>query len=247
MEIHINRTQKDIKSTKRMRIRLLDKTFSFILSSYLITVFLFLSLIYSSLMITFLLYFPEQQASAESVPIASSVNSSSSSSSLFSDRNHTNGNFFTYQNSSEGIKIEYPTNWKKVDHADNASIPSHTIEFLSPLTANDIFQENVFVRIDPFPQDLRELVVAEVNGFKTHAVNFMLLDSMPSVLASNPAQTLVFKYSNFLPKLNTLEAMVVLTVKNQKAYAISYVAESSKYPEYLSTVQRMIDSFRIIK
>jgi eukaryotic-like serine/threonine-protein kinase len=229
-----------------MRIRLVDKTFSLILSSYLITVFLFLSLIYSSLIITFLLYFPEQQASAESVPTASSVNSSSSSS-LSSDRNHTNGDFFTYQNSIEGIKIEYPTNWKKMDHADNASIPSHTIEFLSPLTANDTFQENVFVRIDPFPQDLRELVVAEVNGFKTHAVNFMLLDSMPGVLASNPAQTLVFKYSNFLPKLNTLEAMVVLTVKNQKAYAISYVAESSKYPEYLSTVQRMIDSFRIIK
>ena len=231
-----------------MYIKLMDKTFSFPLPSYLMTVFLFLSLIYSSLMITFLLYFPERQASAESVPTASSVNSSSLSSlSLPSDQNNTNGDFFTYQNSSEGIKIEYPTNWKKMDHADNASIPSHTIEFLSPLTANDTFQENVFLRIDPFPQDLRELVVAEVNGFKTHAVNFMLLESMPGVLASNPAQTLVFKYSNFLPKLNTLEAMVVLTVKNQKAYAISYVAESSKYPEYLSTVQRMIDSFRIIK
>ena len=207
---------------------------------------LFMLSIISSLTTVFLFYFPghQQQATAESIPQSLGSPPLTSSSSY---QNETNVHFLTYQNSSDGIRIQYQSNWKKVDHGDNASIPSHTIEFLSPMTANDTFQENVFVRVDPFPQNLRQLVVAEVSGFKTQAVNFMLLNSVPSILADNPAQILVFKYSNFLPQFNTLKAMIVLTVKDQKAYAISYVAESSKYSEYLPTIQEMINSFRVIK
>lgn len=206
---------------------------------------LFMLSVISSLTTVFLFYFPghQQQAIAESIP--QSLGSPFPPSSSY--QNKTNVHFLTYQNSSDGIRIQYPSNWKKVDHGDNASIPSHTIEFLSPMTANDTFQENVFVRVDPFPQNLRQLIVAEVGGFKTQAVNFMLLNSVPSILAGNPAQILVFKYSNFLPQFNTLKAMIVLTVKDQKAYAISYVAESSKYSEYLPTIQEMIHSFRITK
>ena len=205
---------------------------------------IFMLSIISSLATVFLFYFPvhQQQAIAESLP--QSLGSPLPSSSY---QNNTNVHFLTYQNSTDGIKIQYPSNWKKVEHGDNAGIPSHTIEFLSPMTANDTFQENVFVKVDPFPQSLRQLVVGEVDGFKTHTVNFMLLNSVPSTLDGNPAQILVFKYSNFLPQFNTLKAMIVLTVKDQKAYAISYVAESSKYSEYLPTIQEMINSFRITK
>ncbi|HZE77694.1 MAG TPA: hypothetical protein VE089_04010 [Nitrososphaeraceae archaeon] len=228
-----------------MSLKLDQNIFSSLLSRRQPVDILFLLSVISSLTTVFLFYFPghQQQAIAESIP--QSLGSSLPSSHSY--QNKTNVHFLTYQNSSDGIGIQYPSNWKKVDHGDNASIPSHTTEFLSPLTANDTFQENVFVKVDPFPQNLRQLVAAEVSGFKTQAVNFMLLNSIPTVVAGNPAQILVFKYSNFLPQFNTLKAMIVLTVKDQKAYAISYVAESPKYSEYLSTVEEMINSFRIIK
>jgi hypothetical protein len=228
-----------------MSLKLDQNIFSSLLSRRQPVDILFLLSVISSLTTVFLFYFPghQQQAIAESIP--QSLGSSLPSSHSY--QNKTNVHFLTYQNSSDGIGIQYPANWKKVDHGDNASIPSHTTEFLSPLRANDTFQENVFVKVDPFPQNLRQLVAAEVSGFKTQAVNFMLLNSIPTVVAGNPAQILVFKYSNFLPQFNTLKAMIVLTVKDQKAYAISYVAESPKYSEYLSTVEEMINSFRIIK
>jgi len=41
--------------------------------------------------------------------------------------------------------------------------------------------------------------------------------------------------------------MMVLTVKGERAYIISYTAEPEKYSYYLPTVQKMIESFEILK
>jgi hypothetical protein len=41
--------------------------------------------------------------------------------------------------------------------------------------------------------------------------------------------------------------MMVLTIKGDRAYIISYTAEPEKYSYYLPTVQKITDSFEILK
>jgi hypothetical protein len=44
-----------------------------------------------------------------------------------------------------------------------------------------------------------------------------------------------------------LQAMLILTIKGDKAYIISYNAEPTKFSYYLPTLQKMINSFQITK
>ena len=44
-----------------------------------------------------------------------------------------------------------------------------------------------------------------------------------------------------------LQAMLILTIKGDKAYIISYNAEPTKFSYYLPTLEKMIDSFQITK
>jgi hypothetical protein len=44
-----------------------------------------------------------------------------------------------------------------------------------------------------------------------------------------------------------LQAMLILTIKDDRAYIISYNAEPTKFSYYLPTLEKMIDSFQITK
>jgi serine/threonine-protein kinase len=193
-----------------------------------------------------LLYVP-LQATAQQTKISTTISSSSSS----SQANITNtiDTFLTYQNSTEGIKIQYPANWEKVK---NASIPQFAVLFLSPQeNSSDIFRERVVVQAINLPSrntTLDELVNELVGNLKTRLVNFELQDSKPFTIASNnTAQMLIYTYSNFLPDFRTLKSTDVAMINDNKAYIITYNAEASKYSSYLPTVQKMIESFEIIK
>ena len=205
-----------------------------------------ITLIVSFSIVMALLYVP-LQATAQQTKISTTISSSSSS----SQANITNtiDTFLTYQNSTEGIKIHYPANWEKVK---NASIPQFAVLFLSPQeNSSDIFRERVVVQAINLPSrntTLDELVNELVGNLKTRLVNFELQDSKPFTIASNnTAQMLIYTYSNFLPDFRTLKSTDVAMINGNKAYIITYNAEASKYSSYLPTVQKMIESFEIIK
>jgi len=63
-----------------------------------------------------------------------------------------------------------------------------------------------------------------------------------SSLGGNPAFKLV--YTGIEEGVN-LQAMLILTIKGDKAYIISYIAEPTKFSFYLPTLQNMINSFQI--
>ena len=209
-----------------------------------------ITLIVSFSIVTALLYLP-LQATAQQTKISTTAISSSSSSSSTSRSNITNtiDTFLTYQNSTEGIKIDYPANWEKVK---NASIPQFAVLFLSPHeNSSDIFQEGLIVRAIDLPSKnitLDELVSQLMGNLNTGRVNFALQDSKPFTIASNnTAQMLIYTYSNFLPDFRTLKSTDVATINGNKAYIITFNAEASKYSSYLPIVQKMIESFEITK
>ena len=208
-----------------------------------------ITLIVSFSIVTALLYLPLQATAQQTKISTTAISSSSSSSTSRANITNTIDTFLTYQNSTEGIKIDYPANWEKVK---NASIPQFAVLFLSPQeNSSDIFRERLVVQAVDLPSKnttLDELVNELVGNLKTRLVNFELQDSKPFTIASNnTAQMLIYTYSNFLPDFRMLKSTDVATINGNKAYIITFNAEASKYSSYLPIVQKMIESFEITK
>jgi eukaryotic-like serine/threonine-protein kinase len=64
-----------------------------------------------------------------------------------------------------------------------------------------------------------------------------------ATLADNPAYKLV--YTGVEEGVN-LQAMIILTIKGDNAYIVSYIAEPTKFSHYLPILQKMINLFQII-
>jgi eukaryotic-like serine/threonine-protein kinase len=72
-----------------------------------------------------------------------------------------------------------------------------------------------------------------------------VLKSTSTTFAGKPAHKIVF--SAIDNKEVERKAMQVWTVIGNKAFLITYKAEPDKFSSYLPAIERMIDSFKIIK
>jgi serine/threonine-protein kinase len=78
------------------------------------------------------------------------------------------------------------------------------------------------------------------NQIKTiNRENATILESGKTTLAENPAHKAVFTLGN------ATKLMQIWTLKEDKAYIITYQANPSDFPRNLSTFQRVVESLRI--
>jgi hypothetical protein len=158
---------------------------------------------------------------------------------------------FTYDNSTYGIRMQYPFNWHKEENVssgnDNNSMLVDVVKFISPTkNAADTFSESLDLKIDDI-SDMQPITLAKYanNSIEDLRRDFVIvkLDRNAS-LSDNPAYRIV--YSGLEEGVN-LKAMLILTIKGDKAYIISFNAEPTKFSYYFPTIQKMINSFRITK
>jgi len=175
----------------------------------------------------------------------------------------------TYVNSSLGILIKHPVNWKpfeKISAATNANI----VEFIP-------FVESEHDPLTPFfsisIEDLEKVKVSQkvgdgsvldtrINNNSALEVltkrNLELAKSLPdfniielnrtSILSGIPAYKIVYTFADpGSPLLPLFESMNIWTVKDDKAYTISYSAPEPEFSNHLEIIQNMIDSFIIRK
>jgi eukaryotic-like serine/threonine-protein kinase len=166
-------------------------------------------------------------------------------------RNHNDNKMLTYENSTYGIRMQYPSDWHKEDNvsagSDNNSMLVDVVKFSSPSkNASDTFSESLDLKVDNI-SDIQPITLAKYanNSIEDLRKDFKIiqLDTNAS-LSDNPAYKLV--YTGVEQGVN-LQAMLVLTIKGDKAYIISYNAEPTKFSHYLPTLQKMINSFQITK
>ena len=171
--------------------------------------------------------------------------------------------------SSLGIRIEHPTNWKsfeKTSVATNADV----IEFIP-------FVESEHDPLAPFfsisIEDLEQVKVSQKEGNESALGtrinndsaleilterNLELAKSLPdiniiefnraSILSGITAYKILYTFADpDSPLLPLFESMNMWTVKDGKAYTISYSASESEFSNHLETIQNMIDSFTIGK
>jgi hypothetical protein len=209
--------------------------FSAVLMSPLLMEFLFPSFLSS--IIPLLFYNPPyQQIMAEIVTTTLSQHNTTTVTTTSSSP------FLTYENPSYRIRIQYPSDWEKLEFSRRNIV----VIFRSPAeNSSDTKLENLLIQVGNLPFQnisLEALNNVNIDTLRNSLVDFELVESTATTIAYNPAYTIVYTDRVGQDEHKTMQ---VLSIKEDKVYLITYTAEASRYDRYLPTIQKMIDSFRI--
>jgi len=164
---------------------------------------------------------------------------------------NSNNNFITYENPTYGIRIRYPGDWQKTEHL-NAN--RFWVDFMSPFKNNpNAFQVTLSLSVEGLNHTITTTTNEYVNGILNNAKqslpDFQIIESNPDTnMTGISAYKIVYSFLSQDPAAQVhFQSMNIWSVKDKKVYAISYTQAKSLYAAYLPTVQKMIDSFEIIK
>ena len=147
----------------------------------------------------------------------------------------TSNTFRIYENPTYGIQIQYPSDWGRLDLSflqDSADIDFY------PLSDTSL-AKNLKIQVENLP--FRNMTLEEYTNIQINPIEENLLESNTTTLADIPGYKIVFT------NIAGLKTMQVWTIKDDKAYIITYVAKEEDYENDLQIVQKMIDSFEITK
>ncbi len=151
-----------------------------------------------------------------------------------------------YNNAIYGITLKYPQTWKKDESVKPDRITGDLAQFVSPSSKNsDASQGKIRLIVQELPEDIKTL--EQFNSFYVDEIkqsfqNAKIIEENKSKLSNLDARQVVDTGSN---EGRNVKRFHVFTVKNSKAYIITYTADAAKYPNYYSTVQKIISSVEI--
>ena len=153
-----------------------------------------------------------------------------------------NAKFLTYENSTLGIKIQYPSNWTKQTARNGIAFvvlsmgENNSQQFLAKLN---------MTRIMGFPPNVPLKAMADrvVDGYRHFLRNFKIESYANSRLGDNNAIKIVYDYTD--SKNTSFKATDTAIIKNDRLYVIQYYVQSPRYQSYLPTLQKMVNSFQI--
>jgi len=155
----------------------------------------------------------------------------------------TNSNFLTYQNPSQGIKMQYPSSW--MASQSGLRVFSDIVGFYAPFgNLSDVLTGGLVLSLRHYSQNIT------LDGYNNLINNSLkqpgvqIIESNASTLAGNPAHKTVFLASSGSGSFK-IETMLVWTVKGNNVYTISFNSEAAKYATYLPVVQKMINTIEI--
>jgi hypothetical protein len=148
-------------------------------------------------------------------------------------------NFMIYKNPIYGIAIQYPSDWEKIEYSKTALTVGGSnliVNFLAPIVnASDHWREHLMIQVLKQAQAKKlisqsQITIGDRQGFKSLYNSTMRISN----LDRNTESTLHIK---------TMDMWV--TISNGDTYLLTYKAVASRYQNYLPTIQKMIDSFKI--
>ena len=159
-------------------------------------------------------------------------------------------NFLTYQNPIVGLKIQYPFNWDKqenISSSDKNSTLTDLVRFISPFkNSSDTVAERFDIKVDNISNIQPTTLADYANDTITnlgHDFKVIVSDTN-ATLSGFPAYK--FVYTGIGENVD-LQAMLLLTIKGDRAFIISYTAEPTIFSYYLPTILKMVNSFEFTK
>jgi serine/threonine-protein kinase len=153
----------------------------------------------------------------------------------------TTANVLTYENSTNDIKLQYPSSWYKIV---NASAPV-VVAFI-PRVNNSNATVNVMTDdiSDEKGIPLAQYASEKFSDLKHEFQDFKLLGSTTNnTLAELPAYKSIYSYTG--DNNTKVQGMEIGAIKGDKVYIITYEAGPNEYDKYLPRVQQLIKSFQI--
>jgi eukaryotic-like serine/threonine-protein kinase len=150
----------------------------------------------------------------------------------------------TYQNSSYGIRIQYPSDWEKQENGTKQDTQTNVVTFF-PQASNASFD----IAIDDITE--KGITISQYSGnsiddLRQSAKDFKLVESNTTgvFLAGLPAYKLVYTSTD---QTNNLKTMEIGAIKDNKAFVVTYEAGTAEYDKYLPRILGMISSFTITR
>ena len=150
-------------------------------------------------------------------------------------------NFLTYENPSVGIIMQYPSDWQ-VDEGE--LFDDAVVKFTSSLqNSTDNFREYLELDVSPAGLETAEgLANQSINLLRYMLTDYNLLQSDSTTIANTDGYKVSYTYSDGQFEYRVMQDWII---KDDKSLRFTYVSEAPQFLDYLSIVERMIDSFKI--
>ena len=143
-------------------------------------------------------------------------------------------NFTTYENPTFGIRIQYPSDWGRLDLSflgASADIDFYPLDDTSGA-------KDVRIQVKTLPS--QNMTLEQYTNTQIKSIEGQILESNGTTLAGMEAHQLVFTNIG-------LKTMQVWTLQDDKVYTITYVAEEEDFENDLQVARKMIETFGITK
>jgi serine/threonine-protein kinase len=160
----------------------------------------------------------------------------------------TANNFLVYTNPIHGIRIDYPANWKLDEHPYADRFVAHLTSSLK--NSSDVSPATITISVETLKKNisLDNYTNTNLAKAKQSLPRFHLIESNATTLAGIPAHKIVYTFLSPDPAIQIpFTSMNIWTIKQGKAYNISYTQARSQFTKYLEVTEHMINSFTIIK
>ena len=209
---------------------------------------------------------PNMRTHAFIQPHITETNSSSSSNHL-NNNNTTFSKFSIYNNNDLGIKISHPSEWKPSLKRSSSNFTF--IEFVQNMS-NIIGHQQQHTPLSSFItlsiENISDVTTRTLDSLTKQNLaianqtlsNFQLIESNKTTFGDSPANRIIYTFidpstrasstSQFQSmNISQFQSMNIWTIKGDNIYTLSYSQPTSEYGRYIPIVQRMIESFEIIK
>ncbi|MFH1684093.1 MAG: PsbP-related protein [Candidatus Margulisiibacteriota bacterium] len=150
--------------------------------------------------------------------------------------------YLEYTNPNYGMKIKYPSDCPKTEEG-------RYVAFYFPYTSEvDVSREFIDIEIEELPSNsmtLNKYVNYSMNEIKSQFPDLKIVESVPILLDSKPAYKFIYTYTDKRKSPNPhLKTKKIWSIKGNKAYVITFLAEEGDYFYFSGAVEEMINSFR---
>ena len=146
--------------------------------------------------------------------------------------------FFTEASQPQEIQIKYPPSWNPRQIL--SPITKEVVEIFSP-----DYQASLLITVEPLERfmSLDEYSNVELQNIQLLVANPNNIQTQTDTLAKRPAFRVVYQIDE---GGKIIKRMEVWTLKDKKAYVVTYQAEARQYSSFLPTIEKAIDSLEIV-
>jgi hypothetical protein len=150
--------------------------------------------------------------------------------------------FLTYDDLITGFSMKYPQDWERAQHIDKS------VTFHAPREGNsDINPADLGIMVIQVGSNttLASITQTQLDTLEKLYPDFQIQESVESVFLGHPAHMIIFTATDNTQTMR--KAMQIWFKEDTKAYLVTYKSDNERFSKYLSTIDRMLNTFYTYK